>query len=446
MNDRISNQQSRRTFIKKTSLAGAAIMTGLSAKSYGRILGANERITVAVAGANSRGRELTGSFVNNANVNFGYLCDVDSRVLARVGEEVKNATGKAPKGFKDVRKLLEQKDLDALVIATPDHWHAPMAIMGLQAGKHIYVEKPCSHNPREGELLVEAQKKYGKVVQMGTQQRSAPTSIQAVKDIKEGIIGKVYYGKTWYVNNRGSIGNGKAVSVPDWLDWDLWQGPAPRKEYKDNYVHYHWHWFWHWGTGEVNNNAAHELDICRWAMELNYPTRVTSSGGRYHYDDDWEFYDTQNVNYEFEGGKLLTWEGRSCNSFHQYNRGRGILLHGTDGTIMLDRNGYHAYDKAGNLIKEMKEAEETDPTDIKGGGLLVDIHVQNFLSGIKDNATLNSDIEEGHKSILLCHLGNIAQENGGSLDIDPKTGRVLNNKKAMNMWERQYEAGWELKV
>ena len=331
--------ETRRNFVKKTLVGAAGISIGLSAKSYARIPGANDRINFGVAGLNGRGKALVNSALGSTNTSVGFVCDVDSRVVDSAKQMVKELSDSSPKGVQDIRRLVEEKDLDALAIATPDHWHAPMALMGVQAGKHVYVEKPCCHNPKEGEMLVEAQKSYGKYVQMGNQQRSGPTSIQAVQDIREGIIGEVYFGKAWYSNKRGSIGTGKKVATPDWLDWELWQGPAPREDYRDNLVYYNWHWFWNWGTGEINNNGTHEIDICRWALGVDYPISVNSSGGRYHFDDDWQFYDTQVANFEFEGGKMITWEGKSCNSFQYYDRGRGVTIHGTKGTALLDRNG-----------------------------------------------------------------------------------------------------------
>ena len=297
MND---NKQSRRDFIRTTTAATAGLTLAMSAASYSRILGANDRINLSCIGVRSRGMALLESIYKAgiSNVHIDSICDVDSRELADKTQQIEKLFGYKPHTEKDYRKILADRDIDAVFIATPDHLHAPFTIWAMQAGKHVYVEKPCTHNPREGELLTEGMKRYGTVVQMGNQQRSAPTSIQAIKDIRNGIIGRPYMGKAWYSNDRESIGVGKQIAVPDWLDWDLWQGPAPRRPYKDNLVHYNWHWFWHWGTGEINNNALHELDICRWALGVGYPDRVKSSGGRFHYEDDWEFYETQIASYE----------------------------------------------------------------------------------------------------------------------------------------------------
>ncbi|MBT8184201.1 MAG: Gfo/Idh/MocA family oxidoreductase, partial [Eudoraea sp.] len=253
---------SRRIFIKKTAAGSAAVTLGglvLPKKSYSMIPGANDRINAAVIGVRSRAKAHVKAIHNDINARILYNCDVDDTIIEEHNSWCQDNIGYLPKVEKDFRKILEDKDVDAVFIATPEHWHAPMAIMALQAGKHVYVEKPCSHNPHENELLVAAQKKYGKKVQMGNQQRSAKSSILAIKEIGEGIIGDVYKGEAYYSNNRGSIGTGKVIAVPPTLDWELWQGPAPREEYRDNIHPYNWHWFRNWGTGEVHNNGTHEI-------------------------------------------------------------------------------------------------------------------------------------------------------------------------------------------
>ena len=436
----------RRDFIMKSSAGAIGLSVATTARSYANILGANDRMNFATIGVHGRGKALIMAAAAQKNAAMTAICDVDSREADITGNFVQKRFDKKPDFYTDIRKLLEDKNIDALLIATPDHWHAPMTLMGVQADKHVYVEKPCSHNPREGELLVEARQKYGKVIQMGNQQRSAPISIQAVKDIREGMIGEVYYGKAWYANDRKTIGVGKTSEVPSWLDWELWQGPAPHTKYKDNYVHYNWHWFRNWGTGEICNNGAHEIDVCRWALGVGYPKYVASSGGRYHFKDDWEFYDTQVANYEFEGGKMITWEGRSCNGLKHYERGRGSTIHGTNGTILLDRNKYIAYDKQGKVIKEIEEKEKSATLDTTGAGVLDVLHVKNFIGAIKDGETQNSPIKEGHISTLLCHLGNISQKVGRKLELDVSNGHILNDEEAMKEWGREYEQGWDMKV
>ena len=440
---------SRRDFLKTAAVGTAGITLGglhLSSTAFASVNGANDRLNVAVVGIHSRGQAHLNALAKIENVNIGYICDVDSRVRDEAVKMVHDLTGSKPKAFTDIRKLLEEKDLDAITIATPDHWHAPMTLMALQAGKHVYVEKPCSHNPAEGEILVEAQKKYGKIVQMGNQQRSAPTTIQAVQEIRAGLIGRAYHGYTWYANTRASIGKGKKVDVPGWLDWELWQGPAPRRDFQDIWVHYNWHWFWNWGTGEVNNNGTHEIDVCRWALGIDFPSKVTSGGGRYHYDDDWQFYDTQVVNYEFPENKMITWEGRSCNGFGVYDRSRGVAVYGTEGTVVMDANGFIAYNKKNEVIKEVSGQSQKATTDTRGEGMQDVYHLSNFVNAIRIGEKLHSPISEGAVSNLLCHLGNISQKMGRTLYTDLGNGHILGDGEAMQMWTREYEPGWEMKL
>ena len=237
----------RRTFIKNTSLAGAGI-TILNFPVFGKNAPSN-KVIIAVMGVNSRGAYLAESFAKLPNVEIAYLCDVEEKAIANGLKPFANAA-KKPIVIKDIRELVAKKDFDALLIAAPDHWHAPASILGVTHGKHVYVEKPCGHNPYEGELLTQAMNKHGKLIQMGNQRRSFPNLIEAVRLVREeNIIGNAYFAKAWYANNRKSIGLGKKAPVPATLNFDLWQGPAPRKDYMDNLIHYNWHWFWHWGTG-----------------------------------------------------------------------------------------------------------------------------------------------------------------------------------------------------
>jgi predicted dehydrogenase len=435
----------RRSFLRQ----GGAAALGVSA--LGRIsplhagVHQGDRIGIAVMGVNSRGNELAQS-VARVGADVAYVCDVDSRAVDKTLADLRPLQERRPRGITDFRRALDDRAVAALVIAAPDHWHAPATLLALQAGKHVYVEKPCGHNPREGELLVEAQRRYGRVVQMGTQQRSAPESIDVIRQIRDGIIGRPYYARAWYGNTRGSIGHGRTAPVPDWLDYDLWQGPAPRTPFRDNVVHYNWHWFRRWGTGEICNNGTHEIDVCRWALGVDYPSKVTSAGGRYHFDDDWEFPDTQIASFEFAGGATLTWEGRSCNGRPIENRGRGASIHGTEGTVVIDRSGYVLYDRENDEIGRQLRGETGDPLEPRGEGVLTDLHVANFLAAIRGDASPAAPIDEGHKSQLLCHLGNIAQHTGGALRCDPRTGRIVDDAGAEALWTREYEPGWEPKV
>jgi predicted dehydrogenase len=437
----------RRDFIKNTSFATAGI-TILNFPVFGKNAPSN-KVTVAVMGLNGRGAYLAECFAKLSNVQVAYLCDVEEKAIAN-GLKPFAAAAKKPAVIKDVRELVNKKDFDALIIAAPDHWHTPAAILGVTHGKHVYVEKPCGHNAQEGELLIQAMKKYPKqLIQMGNQRRSMPNMIEAVRIVKEdGIIGNPYFGKAWYANNRKSIGIGKKIPVPNTLDFDLWQGPAPRRDYKDNLIHYNWHWFWHWGTAETCNNATHEVDMCRWFLNVDYPTKVTSSGGRYAFKDDWETPDTQVASFEFGNNKAISWEGRSCNVFPVEGAGRGFTIYGDKGTLVnLGNDDYKIFDYDNKIIKEVKSDAKNDPTNpVSASGNLDFYHFDNFIKTIRGEAKLFSPIDEGHKSVLLCHLANIAQRTGRTLHCDPTNGHIMNDSDAMKLWGRDYEKGWEPKL
>lgn len=439
----------RRDFIKKTATGSAGLILGASLLpnlGYSNIVGANERLNVAVIGVRSRARSLTTAISKYAEAKVAYTCDVDDLIIAKNNIFCQETLGYVPQVEKDFRKVLDDKSVDAVFIATPEHWHAPMAIMALQAGKHVYVEKPCSHNLHENELLVAAQKKYGKVVQMGNQQRSAITSKIAVKEIKEGIIGDVFKGEAYYNNNRGSIGVGKKIAIPKTLDWDLWQGPAPREAYRDNIHPYNWHWFKTWGTGEIHNNGTHEIDICRWALGVDIPKTVTSFGGKYTYKDDWEFADNQQATFTYDDDKFITWTGHSRGKIMPNQPGRGATIYGNKGSIALSRGGYTLYDLSGKQIKHISEKGKNVTLGTAGGGSLDVKHIANFFNAIRLGEQQNSPIADASITTMTCHLGNIAQDLGRTLHIDTKTGRIRKDKKAMKQWKRDYEKGWEPKL
>jgi predicted dehydrogenase len=294
-------------------------------------------------------------------------------------------------------------------------------------------------------MLVQAQQKYGKLVQMGTQQRSSPHTIEIVQKIHDGIIGNAYFGRAWYCNVRKSIGIGKEVPVPAQLDWELWQGPAPRRPYKDNVHPYNWHWFRNYGTGETLNNGTHEVDVCRWALGVDYPKSVTSSGGRYHFKDDWEFYDTLVTSFEYEG-KTISWEGRSCQGMKVYGRDRGSAIMGTTGTVIVDRDGYEIYDLKGNKTDEFKTGHKTSSADLLGSDSMTDAHFANFIAGIRKGEKLRTPINVGNVSVTMLQLSNIAWEVNRELQLDATNGHILNDADAMKMWGREYESGWAPKV
>ncbi len=437
----------RRDFLR--NVGAGAVSLGVAPRSTSAAKSPNSKVVLAVVGTNGHGRTLATGFAKLPNTEIAYICDVDERAIAKGQRAVTNAGGNPPKGVKDFRRVLEDKAIDGIVIAMPDHWHAPAGILACSAGKHAYIEKPCSHNAREGEWLIAAARKYKRHVQMGNQRRSFPRITEAMAALKSGLIGRVYYAHCSYTSSREPIGRGKPAPVPAWLDYDLWQGPAPRRPFKDNLVHYNWHWFWHYGTAESGNNGTHGMDLGRWGLGVDYPTRVTSSGGRYHFKgDDWETPDTQVLTFEFPGERVLTWEGLSCTTRGKSDAGIRATIHGEGGAVVLgEGDSYTVLDRKGNEVKRIARRPGEEKLDTVAPVPSPNApHYANFVEAIRRDVTLNSEIEEAHKSTLLAHLGNIAQRTGRTLTCDPKNGHILNDAKAMALWGREYHEGWSPSV
>lgn len=426
---------SRRSFLASAAAATAATSALHSASASPARSSAADKVIVGVMGVN-RGSALAQVYSTLPDVEVRYVCDIDSKRLADFQESLSKKVDYEVKGVADFRRILDDPEVDAMVCAAPNHWHAPASILACSAGKHVYVEKPCSHNPREGELLIEAARKNKRCVQMGNQRRSGDKLTEAINLVHEGRIGRVYYSRSWYAATRGPMGTGTPGDPPPEIDYDLWQGPAPREPFTSNRLHYNWHWLWNYGNGELGNNGIHSIDLSRWGLQVDYPTRVVSSGGRYAFEDDQQTADTHVVSFEFPGKKQIIWECLSCNRYGLDNTGFGATFHGDKGTLRISEWGYKVFDEKG------KEAENVAGTD----GLKT--HIENFIAAVRANdpTMLHSDIEEGHKSTLLCHLGNIAHRTGDSLHCDAASGHILNNDKAMKLWERSYEPGWEPKV
>jgi predicted dehydrogenase len=421
----------RRAFLKKSSIMAAAVSTlGAPVMARAASKGPNEKVLVGIIGCNGRGMAHIAGYLAEPNAEIAYICDVDSRALERGIAAVAKKQQRKPKAVKDLRRMLEDKDLDAVSIATPDHWHAPAAILACHAGKHVYVEKPGSHNPRESELMVAAATKNKRQVQMGNQRRSWPWVIEAIEAVKSGEIGKVYFARTWYNNHRPSIGRGKPAPVPDRLDYSLWQGPAPEQPYRDNILHYNWHWFWNWGTGEIGNNGVHFLDLARWGLGVDHPRRVTCGGGRYHFTDDWQTPDTYVATFDF-GDQFISWDGQSCDPRGFEGESVGVNFFGEKGCVSIAGNDCRIYDLNNKVVREIKG---------KGDDVL---HFRNFIQAIREGEKLRSDIEDGQKSTMLCHLGNIAVRTGQTVEFDPATRKIVPNGKAEKLWQRQYRKGWE---
>lgn len=420
---------SRRTFLKQTAAASALASIGFPAIHAAESPG--ERLFVGVMGL-GRGMAHVEALLQISNVEVAYVSDIDERRVEKAVGVVSGKQERKPKGVKDFRAILDDNNINALFIAAPNHWHAPATILACSAGKHVYVEKPGSHNAREGELMVEAARKNRRVVQMGNQRRSWPGIIEAVERLREGAIGKVLYARTAYNNARTSIGRGKPAPVPAHLNYSLWQGPAPERPYIDNLVHYNWHWRWHWGGGELANNGIHTLDLARWGLGVEYPKRVTFNGGRYHFDDDQETPDTGAAVFDF-GAQGAAWDCSSCNP-RKHETMAFVSFYGSDGSLTLGGNGYKIFDAKGKEI-----ASGSGPGGDK-------IHIENFLDSIRNRAKPNSEIAEGQKSTLLCHLGNIAYRVGRTLRINQQNGHIVNDNGAQKLWSREYRPGWEPKV
>ena len=419
--------ESRRRFLKSAAGAGAAMaLTGRAATAGDN---PSMRLRVGVMGL-SRGMAHVKCFMDVRNVDIAYVCDVDSRRAAEAARVVERAGQYSPAiPVTDFRRILDDTDVDVLSIAAPNFWHAPATILACQAGKHVYVEKPGSHNAAEARLMVAAARQHRRKVQMGNQRRSLPAIIEGIQKVSSGAIGTVRYARCWYDARRPSIGKGKQTSVPDWLDWNLWQGPVPERPYKDNLVHYNWHWHWHYGGGELANNGVHALDIARWALGVDVPKRVACVGNRYHFDDDQESPDTANCLFDF-GSTGASWDGSSClqrkNDKHAF-----VSIYGDAGVLAFESSGYRIYDLDGN------ETESNVPP-------FEDVHhFQNIADGIRNGVPLNAEIEDAQRSAMLCHYGNIAYRTGGAVTVDQDTGDIVDCPQSQQYWAREYREGWE---
>jgi len=429
-------RRDRRLFLK-ASVSMAASGTWLTATDSATAdeqtvkHSAESTVVLGVMGVNNRGAALAKGFAGLPNVKIAYVCDVDSRAAGRAAAGLAKDAASRPVIEPDFRRMLDDKHVDAVVVATPNHWHAPATILACAADKHVYVEKPCSHTPEEGELAVAAARKHDRVVNMGVQRRSWPAIKEAIDKIHAGAIGKVLYARTWYNNRRESIGSFQPSTPPEWLDWDLWQGPATRQAYRENVLHYHWHWHWHWGNGELGNNGIHALDIARWGLDVTFPIRVTAGGGKYRHQDDQETPDTMMVTYDFPENKTITWEGLSWSPLGPDHSKFGLSFHGTEGSIVIRDSGYVVYD--------MQDQEVSKQTGRAGD---ID-HLSDFLAAIRESRRPNADIEDAHRSTLLCHLGNIAYRAETTLDLDPSNGHIKNIANPENWWAKKYEKGWQ---
>jgi predicted dehydrogenase len=376
------------------------------------------------------------------DVAITYVCDVDEQRLARAAQEVEKR-GRAPQAVKDMRSIFDDQAVDAVVIATPDHWHVPAAIMACDAGKHVYVEKPVSHNVREGRLLIEAAKRNKVVVQHGTQSRSTRHVRQAMERLHGGAIGDVLVAKAWNSQRRGSIGKSKPEDPPGHLDFEQWLGPAPKVSYRPNMLHSIWRWWYDFGCGDIGNDGVHDLDLARWGLGAageTHPSRIAAMGGKYFFDDDMQWPDTHNVLYEYapsnDGGRprQLVFEQRIWSPYVQEGFENGNAFYGTKGMMLLGKSGgYKIYGERNKLLEE--EA---------GGSPDLHAHHRNFLAAIRSEApeNANANATTAHLSSSLCHLGNIAIRTGRTLKFDPLKEVVIADEEANALVGRKYSDHW----
>lgn len=434
----------RRTFLQTTSAAaGLAVFQAAAADEPAGKKSANDRVSVCVAGVRGRGGSLLATFAALPDVDVKYVCDLDDDVLKSRIAQVEQRTGKRPEAIKDFRKALEDKSLDALVLGTPDHWHALPTIFACQAGKDVYVEKPDGHNILEGRTMVAAGKKYGRVIQMGTQSRSGKHMASAMAYIAEKNLGKVRFAKAWESARQGSIGKPADSDPPPGIDYDTWLGPAPKRPFNVRRFHGNWRWFFDYGTGDLGNDGVHRLDMARWALEtgiaaqgeqpIGLPRAVSALGGKYYFDDMQEWPDTLMVTYDYPG-YLLTYEMRVWNAYHLHDESEGAALYGDNGSIIIGNGRWRAFDAKGKLVKE-------DAAGYNDAG-----HAQNFVDCMRTRNKPTADLETvGHPSSLLCHLGNVAWRTGRTVRFDPETYSFGNDEEANRLLTRpEYRKPWLL--
>jgi predicted dehydrogenase len=423
----------RRSFFQQSAAIGLGLTTALT----GRAVAANDKISVACIGVRGRGNSVMQSFAAEPDCAVTHICDVNESVRAQRGAEMKEKTGRMPDLVKDYRTLLDNPSVDVLMVATPDHWHALPTIHGCLADKDVYVEKPASHNILEGKTAVAAARKCDRIVQVGTQIRSAPFLKDAVAYVASGALGKVLYGRAWETNRNGEVRLGPDGTAPADLDYDLWQGPAPARPYNATIVGGAWRWLFDYGTGDLGNDGVHRIDYCRFLMGLDdMPQTICTAGGKLFFDDDQQWPDTQLVTFEFPG-KILQYEMRLWSRPRLFDVTEGAAVYGENGWILLTNNAWKAYDAAGKLAKEgTGESGQTQR-----------LHIRNFLDAVRsrDRATLNQEVSSGHISSVMCHAGNISWRTGKKLRFDART-ETFDDAEANQYVGREHRKGFELPV
>lgn len=410
----------RREFLGASATVSAVGLTALTAA--GAAQQPNERVNLAVMGVRSRGRDLIRGFSAFDDVNITHICEIDDAMVGPAQKAVNQRQKQAPRVERDIRRVLEDKTIQAVAIAAPDHWHALATIWACEAGKHVYVEKPVSHNVVEGRRMIEAGARHTRIIQVGTQRRSAPHFLAAAELIRGGKLGRVPFARACIAGNRPSIGTVKDTAVPKGVDYDLWLGPAPQRPFNQNRFHYKWHWNWDYGTGEIGNNGIHGLDLVRMLLNLDAPTRISAGGGKLFYEDDQQTPDTHVAVFDFPSTTVV-WEHRIWSRTGFDGQGFSVVLYGERGTMICDGRGFRVID---GIEAAEKHADFERP------------HLRNFIDCVKQPRRPNADIEEGHKSTRLCHLGNIALRLGRTLRFDAKTETCTGDKEANQMLRRTY--------
>ncbi len=404
-----------------------------------RAVAANDKVNLAVIGIRGQGRHLAGSFATLPDVNIVHLCDVDERVYANCAKAVEKGSGRpAAKLVKDLRRVLDDKAVDAVAIATPDHWHAPAAILACAAGKDVYVEKPPSHNLREGRAMVKAAREYQRIVTVGTHSRSRPSTLRAIEYIRSGKIGTILMAKAWDVQLRDDIGHKNDSAVPPEVDYDTWTGPAVMMPFNENRFHYKWHWNWNYGTGDIGNDGAHQIDIACWALGVDYPRTVYGSARKIFFNDDQLTPDTMNLTFDYPAHQLI-WEMRIWNPYGMEGQENGVAVYGSLGTVQIGRWprpwGFRVYDEKGKLVHE-----EYDPADDRDSIH----HHRNFIACVKNRQKPAAEVETLHVSNTLLQLGNIVAKTGRSLKYDAANERIVDDKEANALLGREYRKHWSV--
>ncbi|MBX3745803.1 MAG: Gfo/Idh/MocA family oxidoreductase [Verrucomicrobiae bacterium] len=389
-----------------------------------------EPLEIALIGLHGHGSRLLREFLATGRVVVTWLCDVDRRTFETVTPWMRERQARPFRTTHDLRQLLDDRRLQAVVVATPDHWSAVAGLRTLQAGKHLYLESPGSHNPRETEWLIQAARRSRTVVQCGLQRRSLPWVIEAVRRLQEGAVGMPLTAHAWHTDQRPGMGFGRLAPVPDWLEFGMWQGPAPDRPFRDNLVHGGWRWMWHWGTGELGATGIHWLDLARWALDLGCPSRVASAGMRAAYEDDQETADTQVTTFDF-GERFVVWEHRSCLPRPVEGSPGGVRFQGTSGSLVLDDAGYRIEDREGRLVERVPGTVSLAP------------HVANFLDAVTHRGRLPSaGIDDGQLSALWVHLGNLAQRLRTGIHLNAATRQPRPAPAVTALWSREYRSEW----